>query len=76
MRLTTVGRKDTQHRSAVFVSIVLVAVGGLSGILFQKYYSVGRLLQGLDKRVKKPCLVRECPCTAPRFLSTAYTPNV
>jgi hypothetical protein len=50
VRFTTVGRKEKPHRRAVCVSIVLVAIGGLSGILFQKYYSVGRLLQGLDWR--------------------------
>ena len=50
VRLTTVCRKCKQHRGAVLVSIVLFATGGLSGILFQKYYPVGHLLQGLEGR--------------------------
>ena len=50
VRLTTVCRKCKQHRGAVLVSIVLFATGGLSGILFQKYYSVGHLLQGVEGR--------------------------
>jgi len=50
VRLTTVCRKCKQYRGAVLVSIVLLATGGLSGILFQKYYPVGHLLQRMGGR--------------------------
>lgn len=50
MRLITVFRKFKRNHVSVFVSIVLLATGVLGGILFQKYYSVGQLLQVIGVR--------------------------
>jgi hypothetical protein len=47
-----VSRKFKRNYVAAFVSLVLFASGVLSGILFQKYYSVGQLLKTIGVRDK------------------------
>jgi hypothetical protein len=48
----TVPQKFKRNYVPVFVPLALFAIGVLSGILFQKYYSVGQLLKAVEVRDK------------------------
>lgn len=52
MRSIKVPQKCKRNDVLVFVSLGLFAIGVLSGILFQKYYSVGQLLETIGVRDK------------------------
>jgi hypothetical protein len=52
MRPTRIPQKLTRIYYAAFVSIILFVIGVFSGILFQKYYSIGKLLEALEVRDK------------------------